>query len=72
MVGVLLEGRDRSANFRWGSDLSECAAATIAAAVLATIGAGILYDPQDAVAYHAAAAITSAHQIIQDIDRLQP
>ncbi len=69
-VGDLLEGRDFSANFRWGSDLSECAAATIAAAVLAATTAGILYNPQEGVADRDAAAITTAQQTIHDIDRL--
>jgi hypothetical protein len=71
-VGDLLEGRDLSANFRWGSDLSECAAATIAAAVLATITEGILYDPQERAAYRDVAAITVAQQTVQQIDRLEP
>jgi hypothetical protein len=71
IVGDLLEARDRSANFRWGSELSECAAATIAAAVLATLSEGIIYDPQEDVAYRDAAAITIAQQTVQNIDRLQ-
>jgi len=70
-VGELLEGRDHSANFRWESDLSECAAATIAAAVLATISEGIFYDPQEGVAYRDVAALTIAQQTLQEIDRLQ-
>jgi hypothetical protein len=70
-VGDLLEGRDLCANFRWGNDLSECAAATIAAAVLAIIAEGILYDPQEGVAYRDAAAITVAQQIVQQINRLE-
>ena len=70
-VGDLLERRDSSANFRWESDLSECAAATIAAAVLATISDGIFYDPQEDVAYHDAAALIIAQQTLQEIDRLQ-
>jgi len=70
-VADVLEGRDRSANFRWGSDLSECAAATIAAAVLTTMSEGIFYDPQEDVAYREEAALTIAQQTIQDIDQLQ-
>jgi hypothetical protein len=42
---------DGGAVFSWGSDLKECAAAISAAAALAAVAEGIMYDPQEDVRF---------------------
>jgi hypothetical protein len=43
--------RDMCATFRWGGDLTECAAALSAAAALTKIAGGIYYYPDDDILY---------------------
>ena len=61
--------RDMAANFRWGSDLTECAAAVIAAAVLARLTDGVFFDPQEGELASGDEAIEMARQEAQEIDR---
>jgi hypothetical protein len=42
-----MQNYDSGAVFSWSSDMKECAAAISAAAALATVGQGIMYDPQE-------------------------
>jgi hypothetical protein len=53
MVGV----RNMCASFRWGGDLTECAAAISAAAALAKLTDGIYFYPDDDLVYRAGEAI---------------
>lgn len=65
-----LERYDLSATFCWGDNLTECASATAAAAALAAISDGILYDPQGDKAYTGASAIAMAQRTLQEIDTI--
>jgi hypothetical protein len=55
------------ANFRWGGDLTECAAAVIASAVLARLTDGILFDPQEGEMVSGSEAIALAKQTEAEI-----
>jgi hypothetical protein len=68
-VASRIGGRDMAANFRWGGDLLECAAAVIAAAALARLTDGVLFDPQEGDLASGDEAIEMARQETQEIDR---
>lgn len=60
-------GRDKCATFRWGSDLTECAAALSAAAALAKLTDGIYFYPDDNVIYNADEAIEATRRDLSSI-----
>jgi hypothetical protein len=60
--------REMVANFRWGGDLTECAAAVIASAVLARLADGVFFDPQEGEVVSGDEAIELARRTVQEID----
>jgi hypothetical protein len=54
--------RDTCVTFRWGGDLTECAAALSAAAALAKLADGIYFFPDDDTLYNAAEAIAATRR----------
>jgi hypothetical protein len=68
-VASRIADRDMVANFRWGSDLEECAAAVIASSALACLTDGILFDPQEGELWDGNDAIALAKQTVEEIDR---
>lgn len=62
------EEPDMVASFRWSGDLTECAAAVIASAVLAHLTDGILFDPQAGEMMGGNDAIALAKQTEGEID----
>ena len=66
-VAPKVGGRDKCATFRWGSDLTECAAALSAAAALAKFTDGIYFYPDDNVLYNADEAIEATRRDLSSI-----
>lgn len=60
-------GRDRCATFRWGNDLTECAAALSAAAALTKLTDGVYFDPDDDVLYNVEEAIEAVRRDLSSI-----
>ena len=61
-------GCDCSANFRVGSDLTELACAMIAAAALARLGEGVLFDPQEGACLGPTDAVEQARTIAAEAE----
>ena len=59
-----------SANFRWGGNMRELFAASIASAVLAKITSGIVYDPENDLCSTGDEALASARQLIETVKDL--
>ena len=59
--------RDRCATFRWGSDLTECAAALSAAAALAKLTDGVYFYPDDDIFYNADEALEATRRDLSSI-----
>lgn len=59
--------RDKCVTFRWGSDLTECAAALSAAAALAKLADGVYFYPDDDLLYNADQAIEATRKDLNSI-----
>lgn len=59
---------DMCATFRWGGDLTECAAALSAAAALTAIAQGIYYDPEADTIFDANEAVEATRHELGEID----
>ena len=59
--------RDKCVTLRWGSNLTECAAALSAAAALAKLTDGIYFYPDDDVLYNADEAIEATRRDLSSI-----
>ena len=59
--------RDKCVTFRWGSDLTECAAALSAAAALAKLTDGVYFYPDDDLLYNADEAIAATRRDLSSI-----
>ena len=62
------EGRDSSANFRWGGDLNGMACALVASAALAKVSDGVWFDPQEGACFDSAGAIEQAKSGVEAAD----
>jgi hypothetical protein len=60
---------DSATTFSWGSRLDECAVALIAAATLAALSSGVMYDPQDGLQYDRASALKYAQEVCEQLLR---
>lgn len=60
--------RDKCVTFRWGSDLTECAAAMSAAAALAKLTDGIYFYPDDDLLYDPDEAIEATRRDLSSIE----
>ena len=60
-------GRDKCVTFRWGSDLTECAAALSAAAALTRVADGVYFYPDDDVLYGADEAVEATRRDLSSI-----
>jgi hypothetical protein len=60
---------DRSAAFIWGGDLTECAAALCAAAALAKLMGGVVFDPAESTLHGVDEAVAAARRELEDIRR---
>lgn len=60
--------RDTCVTFRWGSDLTECAAALSAAAALAKVTDGVYFYPDDDIVYDADEAIAATRRDLSLIE----
>jgi hypothetical protein len=58
---------DRAANFRWGGDLRECAAAGCSAAALAKLVSGVVFDDEEGKLLSIEQAIAVARQVIAEV-----
>jgi hypothetical protein len=61
-VASKVSGRDMCATFRWGGDMTECAAASSAAAALAKITDGVYFYPDDDLIYNADEAVDATRK----------
>jgi hypothetical protein len=59
--------RDKCVTFRWGSDLTECAAALSAAAALVKLSDGVYFYPDDDILYGANEAIEATRRDLSSI-----
>lgn len=59
--------RDMCATFRWGGDLTECAAALSAAAALTKLTDGIYYYPDDDILYDADEVVEATQNDLNSI-----
>ena len=66
-VAPKVAGRDKCVTFRWGSDLTECAAALSAAAALAKLTDGVYFYPDDDILYSADEAIEATRRDLRSI-----
>jgi hypothetical protein len=66
-IAPKLGSRDRCATFRWGSDLTECAAALSAAAALTNVTDGVYFYPDDDVLYNADEAVEATRRDLSSI-----
>ena len=62
-----MKGRDRCVTFRWGGDLTECAAALSAAAALTHLTDGIYFYPDDDIVYDAKEAVDATREDLRSI-----
>ncbi len=60
-------GRDKCATFRWGSDLTECAASLSAAAALTKLTDGIYFYPDDDILYGGDEAVEATRRDLSSI-----
>jgi hypothetical protein len=61
-IASRLQGRDQCATFRWGGDVTECAAALTAATALAVATDGLYFYPDDDLFYNAQEAVAATRQ----------
>jgi hypothetical protein len=66
-IASRLDGRDQCATFRWGGNLTECAAALSAAAALTVVTDGFYYYPDDELFYDAQQVVPATRH---DLDGL--
>jgi hypothetical protein len=66
-IAPQIGSRDICATFRWGGDLTECAAALSAAASLTKLTDGIYYYPDDDILYGADEAVEATRRDLSSI-----
>jgi hypothetical protein len=66
-IASRVSDRDKCATFRWGGNLTECAASLSAAAALAKLTDGVYYYPNDDLLYGADEAVAATRR---DLDAL--
>ncbi len=59
--------RDKCATFRWGGDLTECAASLSAAAALTKLTDGIYFYPDDDILYSADEAVEATRRDLSSV-----
>ena len=66
-MATRVAGRDKCATFRWGGDLTECAAALSSAAALTKLADGIYFYPADEIVYTAQDVVEATRQELSSI-----